>query len=853
MLHYSFGFIVLMQLILFGTVDRIQKALEKKEYEKAEELIIKGLEKEPQNAGVSYYQAKLLFDPAYKNYSVDSARLIIYIAWEKLNKADASQLEDLKEDGITKEKIRELFDQIRDKIFQRTLQNLSIETATSFQAIYPESVYDDILTFKVDSMQFKRARQIGSQEAFISFIEKNPTSVFKPKADSILDHLRVNRLRKSGTLNDYYSFLDTYPLTRFRSDVEAYILKVSTASGSTQSLKEFLALSKVDHLSKRAADVLYYKSPSESLMLHPLKDSIDLIADLAKIQLFPIVNNSRLGFYDTEGVKRIEPVFDEIPDPYKCELIEDDWIYVKANESGKVITKIGQVVLDDIENYQSIREEVGIIQRNKDKWLYHKSGFQILDESIEDAKPLDNDWISVRQNGKWGLVTILGFQIAESRYDEIYKLGTFYVFEKDQRLAAYTKADILDEIEDKGLSLEFKFDDIELVNNNALIGFRGERECLLDSTLNFLIPWGEYEIYPEESGWYLKSEQGYRLYNPAEADIMDQHYKYLESNNGWLAIKTDQDWMLLPRIKEVLPSRGYDSIKLVTDYSVILLEGDERTVLFSSGKELTLSDENVLAFPERSEYLRIKSDNAIRLFDKDGNEVLSNNFESISFLNDTLLKVQIRGKQGLIHTNGDWILNPVFNNLDEKNGLILTLIDGKIGCYDPIINELIETGYESRLTRIKEHYLAKKEGKYGVIDFASQEVISFNYDEINMWNDSTYLVKKNQAYSIIDGNEDPVFEPFESVKLLVEASEHNIYRFIKDGKYGLLSNRYGELLTPEFTDIFNVGNADHPVLFADQHLSKAGFHVVSYIDQKGNLILSKAYTIDEFEKVLCDD
>ncbi len=42
------------------------------------------------------------------------------------------------------------------------------------------------------------------------------------------------------------------------------------------------------------------------------------------------------------------------------------------------------------------------------------------------------------------------------------------------------------------------------------------------------------------------------------------------------------------------------------------------------------------------------------------------------------------------------------------------------------------------------------------------------------------------------------------------------------------------------------------MIFADQHLDKAGFHVVSYVNEIGKLILSKAYTLEEFEDILCD-
>ncbi|WP_420317485.1 WG repeat-containing protein [Ekhidna sp.] len=853
MLKNIVGFIMMSQLILFGTVDRIQKAIEKKEYDKAIDLIMKGLEKEPLNAGISYYQSKILFDPAFKYYNIDSARIIINEAKKKFEESDQSLQEELDEDGITKEKINKLADQIRDKIFQQTLDSLSITSARRFRSIYPKSIYDEILSFKVDSIQYQKTKSIGSKESFIAFIENNPASVFKPEADSILDHLRFNDLIKSKSLSDYITFLESFPLTRYRGKVEEYILKVTTASGRESDLKSFLLFSKVSSLKKKVADVLYYKTSSKDYSFHPNTDSINQISENADIKLFPVVENNLIGFYDSNGKSRVLPNFINIPYDYKCELIKDDWIFVTDSEDGKIITKNGRELIPNVIGYESIRNDIALVQIDDEKWLYHKSGFKILNSPVQEAETLSNDWIRIRQNNKWGLATLLGLEITESRYDDIYTLGNFYVFERGRKFAVYTEKKILKEIENKGLSLEFKFDDIELVNNYSLIGFRGKRECMLDSTLNFLIPWGTYEIYPDESGWYLRSDKGYRLYNPSEADIMDQHHPYLESNDGWLALKTTEDWMLLPRIKGILPSRGYDSIKLVNENAAVLIKDDKREMLFASGKKISLTNERVLTFPRRNDFIKLQDETLMKLFSKNGEEIITKNYEEISFLTDTLIKVQIRGKEGLINTKGDWILNPVFDNLDEKDGLVLTLIDGKIGCYDPKINELIEAEYEARLTRIKDYYLAKKADKYGIIDITESEVLSFNYDEVTLWNDSTYLVNKDQKYWIVNEVEESLSDYIENVKLMVQNNDHKMFKYIQNGKYGLISNKSGILLDPEFTDIFNIGTPEHPLFFADQHLDKAGFHVVSYVDQFGELVISKAYTKDEFEKILCDD
>ena len=845
--------IIFFQLLVFGTVDRIQKAMEKKEYDKVLELIGKGYEKEPQNPGISYYHALLFFERDFAEYNIDTARVAIVRAKRLFEEASPDLKQEVIDDGITLELVNKLLERIRDRAFQNTLNDLSISTIRGFQEKFPNSIYADVLTFKSDSIEFRIAKNSNSQNQLIQFIESHPTSIFKPKADSILDDMRVSELMIKGTLNDYYSFLERHPYTHQRQKIENYILKVSTASHREEKFRDFISYSSSRSLKKKAADILYYLVNTKNNIPHPLADSLQKVISSLKNQIYPVMEQGRIGFYDQNGRQQIDNLYLDIQEPAKCQLIDDDWVYVQDIDAGLIVSKSDQVILRNIEDYRSISIDVGLIMQQNKWFLYHKSGFKILDQPVQDASILANKWIKVKQGEKWGLYTYLGLPIAQSIYDDIYKIESFWVFERNGLLAVYTEPLILKEIEEKGLSLEFKFDDIELVNKNALIGFRDDRECLLDSTLNFLIPWGNYEINPEASGWYLKSDQGYRLYNKSEAEVMDRHYPYLESNEGWLALKTEKDWMLIPRNNGLQPSREYDSIKLVNAYSAILLKEGTSSLLFSSGEVVKVDGKQVRTFQNHPQFISISDGTTTALYDESGSQFLTGQFENTVFLNDSLVRVQIRGKQGLIHVNGDWVLNPVFDTIDEKKGLMLTLIKGKIGCYDPLINELIATEYEARVERMGEYYLAKKDGKYGVIDHAKSQILSFSYDQIQAWNDTTYLVKKNNEFLIVDLNEEPVTEPAESLNLLIKNDAQSIYRYIKNGKYGLLSNKFGELLKPEFTDVFNIGTSEDPLFFADQHLDKAGFHVVSYINQKGDLILSKAYTREEFDKILCDN
>ncbi len=846
-------YLIILNLAFFGALDRIQKAIEKKEYEKALELIAKGYEKEPANPGIDYYHGIILFDSTYAKYHLDSARILAENSLVKFENASPDIIEEINEDGITLEKLRNLHELVRDRSFKITLDSLSIASATSFQKRFPNSIYESDLKYKVDSMEFRIARLARTQEALLLYIKDHPASQFNVKADSILDDMRYSVLENTGDLQAFMSFHAKYPTTRHKNKVERFILKASTASHTEEDYINFIRLASNTYLKKKAADVLYYQSNKVNTDLHPLKDSLNLISPFHKTELYPVIQNGLFGFYDRDGEKNISHKYLSTLDLYKCGLTKDDWVFVKTNNTGQLLTKRGNVVVSSAGDYRSVSEDTGLLLQDGKWYLYHKSGFKILEDHIDEAAVIDDRWIKVKKDNKWGLVSFMGLYVAEIIYDDIFKLESFWVFEKNSRLAVYTDELILDEIEDRGISLEFKFDDIELVDENALIGFRDEKECLLDSTLKFLIPWGNYEIYPESSGWYLRSPDGFRLYNETEEDLIDKNFPYLESNEGWLALKTEKDWMLVPKHDGLSPTFSHDSVRLLSKHVAIIFDGENGRLQFSSGKEISIDDRQIRTFQNRSQYVSLIDGSNTTIYDKLGNEIISGKFNNTIFLNDSLIRVQVKGKQGLIHAKGDWILNPVFDTIDEKEGLVLTLIDGKIGCYDPQINELIKTEYEARIERIGKFYLAKKDGKFGIINHVKEVVIPFDYDEIKQWNDTSYLTRNSNEFLIINQQEEAVYEPIESVKTVISNDTHSICRFVKNGKYGLLSSQYGELLEPEFTDIFNIGSKDNPLIFADQHLDKAGFHVVSYVSEKGELILSKAYTKDEFDKILCDD
>lgn len=836
-----------------GNLNRIKKFIDKLEYEKAKALIDRSIIKEPNHPGLNYFSAVLYASKDYGNYNLDTARIFVNRALENVRNADLEMIEDLADGEVTLDKISSLSVQIREEQFQVVLQNLSVERAIRFLIHYPESPYDDLLTFKRDSILYDQVVEADSKEAYKAFLEQYVGSSFTHKAAARLDELRYETLRLSTAIEDYYAFLEDYPKTKFRLEVERYIFQRSTVGHQIEDYLDFIEFAKTDLLRKRAGDVLFYIHGAQSYYdRHPFYDSLIEMNALRDVELLPVLAFGKFGFYTNKGTRIIDHFFQDIHDWHKCELVKNEWLLVK-DSSYQIIDRKGNVLIKDAWEYDDLGSGTVKVKIHENWFLYHKSGFRILPDPVEDAQ-VAGQWIKVRQNGKWGLFSVSGYPILECAYESIDLWEPFWLFEKNGLLAVCTTSLILEDLKQKRLELEFKFDDLELVPGNKIIGFWEDKECLMDEQLHVLVPWGSYEIFPKESGGYLKTAQGYRFYDSSEEHVKNHIYPYIESNEGWTILKTPVDWMLLPK-KGIIPfNRGYDSLKLINEHCVYTAKSGGAQLLFTNGNSLPFgARESVRRLANHPNYLLHFKRAFASLVNGQGEEVIKGRFSDMEFLNDTVVKVEIDGKQGLLDIEGHYLLDAEYETLDEADGLVSCLKRGKIGCYDLTKGIQIAPMFESRIERLGENYLVMQKGKYGLLNGKGKMIISCHYDKIFYWNDISVLVRVGNEWSVLSYKEKIIGEKRKFLTKLAEDSTQSYWRYMKNGQYGLLASRGGLLLDPEFTNIYPIDSSRDPLFFAYQKLGKAGFHVVSYIDKEGKRILSKAYIEEEFGKVSCKD
>ena len=135
-----------------------------------------------------------------------------------------------------------------------------------------------------------------------------------------------------------------------------------------------------------------------------------------------------------------------------------------------------------------------------------------------------------------------------------------------------------------------------------------------------------------------------------------------------------------------------------------------------------------------------------------------------------------------------------------------------------------------------------------------QEISEFKFGQISYWNDSVALIKIDDDWSFYEiKDEEIVLEGIQRVDYIQDNEQEKIAYVMTNKGFGVFSNVRGEILSPSFNNIINLGTAEKPIYFAEKHVSEADFYVVVYANAQGETIRSQAFRADEYDKILCEN
>ncbi|MDW3197012.1 MAG: WG repeat-containing protein [Cytophagales bacterium] len=837
---------------------KIFRALEKEDLPKALELISESLSEEPVNPGARYVLAGLLATDSLTLFDLDSARITVWQALEDYEQASEDELEDLEKNRVSIQNIQDLDTRIRDKHYARAMDTHTIVAFEAYMGWYAADPRNPNLVKLRDSLVWKEVKPQYTSTAYQQFFLKYPQSYYSPEARFGYDSLLYLENTRSDKLSDYVDFLKDQPETPYRDRAEKIIFERMTASNIAQDYERYFKGYPNSKQIRKAVNIWYHLNANPDLSGIAFRDSLQRVSTAIKRLTVPIYEDGEYRFMTSSGAM-MDLSFAEINRDYFCGDIQTDFFF-GGNDQQEIYNRSGNLMYTgSFDLVEDLGLGVLLLEGDQGKQLIHKSGFEIWD-GLEDAAAIGDQWLRIKVNGKYGLISNTGYPITLFKYDDIYRDGVFWVFEKGESLAVYTTEKIMTQLQDDALELEFKFDDIEVVEDSLLIGFRGDWECLMNEQLSFMIPWGDYEVTPGTPFHYARTTDGYR-FSQLQANSPRGLLTDLLENEVWIGVEQDSLWTLYNKNSLDAPKSGLDTLYLAGDFTAVYRDDSARMqVLFPNGiqTELTENQQVVAVSPlqneELADYITILDEEETSLWNKAGALLFSGKYEEIKPLDDSLFITKQRGKLGMINGKGEELIAFQYDAMQESDGLIFLLSKGKIGAYDIQDSTLILPRYESKLERFGPYYITRAKGKYGIIDESEDEIVDFDYDQIRYWNDSTAWVKDEADWSLMNLNDGSfLIDTVSNFEMIVGREDLQIATFYGERGYGLASSRNGELLPPKFNEIRNLGNQEDPLFTAEVYSPETGFYILLYLNEKGEKLGSYAFRVQEYEKIYCED
>lgn len=837
---------------------KIFRALDKADLPKALELISESLSEQPVNPGARYVLAGLLANDSLTLYDLDSARVTIWQALEDHEMADEDELEDLEKNRVSLADLQRLDTLIKDQHFVRALDDHTITDFEAYMEWYPADPRNPQLVKLRDSLVWKDVKPQYTASAYRQFFLKYPRSFYTPEAQFGYDSLLYLEETDSDKLSDYEKFLKSYPETPYRERAEKIIFERRTASNLAEDYIEFYNDYPNSRQIRKAINIWYHLENDPELSRIPYRDSLRSVSEAINGLTIPVYEDGSYRFLTSSGAM-MDVTFSEINTDYFCGDIQTDFFFGR-NEQDEIYNRVGSLMYQgDFDHVEELGLGVLLVESDQGKRLIHKSGFEIY-RGLEDAAAIGEQWLRVKIDGKYGLISNTGYPITLFKYDDIYREGVFWVFEKGESLAVYTTEKMMTQLHDDALELEFKFDDIEVVEDSLLIGFRGDWECLMNEQLSFMIPWGDYEVTPGNPFHYARTPGGYR-FSQLQANSPRGLLTDLLENEVWMGVQQDSLWTLYAKDDLENPIPGLDTLYLAGDFTAVYRDDSARMqAIFPNGLQMELgADQKVIAVSpiqkeELADYITIVDEEETSLWNRQGELLFSGKYEEIKPLDDSLFVTKQRGKLGMLNGKGEEVIPFQYDAMQESDGLIFLLAKGKIGAYDMRDSTLILPRYESKLERFGPYYITRDKDKYGIIDESEDEIIDFEYDQIRYWNDSTAWIKDGQDWSLMNLNDGSfLIDTVSNFDMIVNRDDLQIATFYGERGYGLVSSRYGELLPPKFNDIRNLGNLEDPIFTAEVYSPETGFYILLYVNERGENLGSYAFREKEYEKIYCED
>ncbi len=836
-----------------GQVKKSIKNQEKGRLDKSEKSLQKAIEKNDTLAAVLFGRSLLLFDSAYAGYDLDSAYYFLIKARRALTTLDEKERIKHLKIGMDLESIQTLKERMEYVGFVRANLLNTEDSYIEFLSQFINTKHELQAMVSRDSLAFQKARSINTYQAYEKFMNKYPDARQVGEAERRYEKLYFDKNTADGKLSSYIKFLRLHPTTPYRDEAERNIFEISTAGNEPHQYANFIKSYTNSSSAKKASRLLYHlNSKKFTWMTDSLRTAYQLNE---QGPLILILSDGKYGFMNMKGEMAIPANYNTIDNRYLCETLDTDFFLIQK----RIVARNQQVLFEG--NYDEAEDlGLGIIKviTPRGVVIIHKSGWQISELIFSDAKLLGDAFISYKIKDKWGIMTFAGKKLTNDRFDDIQKVGEFFIFKLKEQFDVLNKSSIEKLADNNPINFQALYSDYELLENGYLWLKTDFGETVFDLQLNEIVPYNQQRIIKLSNGFVVQKGDDYTFLDSNFKTVKTERAVEMKSNKSYISLLINELYQLVAQTS--YDSIGsYDSLRLMGSDLAIGIRSDTSFIHFSNGFEKTMSAVEEFEFLTSTgarQYLAIKIEGKRDwiYFDDKGKEILTGLFDLVTPVGDEYLVTSLRKKQGLISTNGDELLPIDYDAVASyNNGYISYLGDKKFGIINFKKGINISNEFDRNITPYNDSLLiAEKNQKLALLTNEGEELSEFRFEEILYWNDTVSIVKENFQYQFFKhftGDTDE--NGFKSIDILDGNEKLMIAR--GDIGYGVYSNVRGEIIPPTFNDIISLGSADNPVFFTEKHVEEAGFYVVIYYDVNGQIIHKQVYESDDYMLIYCED
>ena len=849
-------------------VNRMQKG----KWKGAEESLRKALRKDTLNP-----EAKLLFSRFYFSQdnparNIDSAyryAIRAIVAFPATTPKEKDRLKRFPLDSAILIGHRKKIDSAAFELAKRT------NTEKSYQDYLSRFIYANELPAAIElrnEVAFVDALKVNTYKSFLDYLNKYPSSTRAAESRYRYEKLLYEEKTRDGKLRSFEAFYKEYPESPYRKEADKNIFEITTASGRPASFVKFISNYPTSAFRSRVQVILYHLSKEEDAnVTMVLTDSLKKVQRDEQGYWVPVLRNGKFGFMDQHGNETVSLQFENLLPEYLCGNIREDYLVGGEgvmSRSGEWIFK-GQVkeVRDAGSGFLKI--DLGNCIN-----ILHKSGFALPGPCYEDAKLIGHNFIAVKEQGRWGLISLACRILLAPQYEDIAAVDGLIILSKNSKKTIVTVDQIAALAEKFPLPMALVFDDVQRIASGNYLVRNGSLEGLLNEALEFIVPLDRQGITKVPFGFMLEKNRKYRLVGFSDK-LSRTDYDQVQFYGNWIKLLGQNDLQLYDLKKKKVVNDLLDSLWFENKLA-FAWKSDSLRVYLSSASFLDFiygTKVNFIKSVDSTEYFFVPDksnkseknrnsgknknpgkDNKTVFNAKSGARLFTYDFDEIEYIGNASFLVGKANKKGLLAANGKVILETEYTAIVPLGTGILSLLkDKKFGLYQIKTKKLLKPEYDRNLNPVSGRWLAAfKEGAYGLIGWDAKPQGKFEFEEIRPWNDSSVMVKKDFQWMIYSIRSDKVVRnKIMDYAFVSDTPVEKVAIVHQDLRYGVISNRRGEIIPANFSDVVNVGSDEEPLYFAEKNVEEAGIYVVIYYDRNGKFLRKQVYEESEYERIYC--